>query len=97
MPEPRLTKPMGERKTCYPLRTTGGRIFEPCRIQRKVQLRYSKQPGKSSALHSNSSSAKERPIVGLSERVYESTKLAALFDVLVARVAQPVKYLETST
>src|SRR5450631_362675 len=88
MPEPRLTKPMGERKTCYPLRTTGGRIFEPCRIQRKVQLRYSKQPGKSSALHSNSSSAMERPIVGLSERVYESTKLAALFDVLVDQGCQ---------
>ena len=29
------------------------------------------------------SSAKERPIVGLNERIYESTKLAALFDVLV--------------
>ena len=28
-------------------------------------------------------SAKERPIVGLNERIYESTKLAALFDVLV--------------
>jgi hypothetical protein len=27
--------------------------------------------------------AKQRPIVGLGERVYESTKLAALFDVLV--------------
>jgi AraC-like DNA-binding protein len=41
------------------------------------------RPGRSSALRSISSSAKERPIVGLSERVYESTKLAALFDVLV--------------
>ena len=30
-----------------------------------------------------SNDAKQRPIVGLSERVYESTKLAALFDVLV--------------
>jgi AraC-like DNA-binding protein len=46
-------------------------------------LRYSKQPGRSSALRSISNNAKERPIVGLSERVYESTKLAALFDVLV--------------
>lgn len=52
-------------------------------VQRQVPLRYSKQPGKSSALRSVSSSAKEKPIVGLSERIYESTKLAALFDVLV--------------
>jgi hypothetical protein len=34
-------------------------------------------------LRANSRSAKQRPIVGLGERVYESTKLAALFDVLV--------------
>jgi AraC-like DNA-binding protein len=46
-------------------------------------LRYSKQPGRSSALRSISNNAKEKPIVGLSERIYESTKLAALFDVLV--------------
>ena len=52
-------------------------------VQRQVQLRYSKQPGRSSALRSISNNTKERPIVGLSERVYESTKLAALFDVLV--------------
>jgi AraC-like DNA-binding protein len=30
-----------------------------------------------------SNNAKERPIIGLGERVYESTKLAALFDALV--------------
>ena len=46
-------------------------------------MRYSKQPGSSSALRSISNDAKEKPIVGLSERIYESTKLAALFDVLV--------------
>lgn len=34
-------------------------------------------------MRSVSSSARERPIVGLDERVYESTKLAALFDILV--------------
>lgn len=34
-------------------------------------------------MRSVSNSAKERPIVGLDERVYESTKLAALFDILV--------------
>ncbi len=43
----------------------------------------SKQPGRSSAFRSISNNAKEKPIVGLSERVYEPTKLAALFDVLV--------------
>jgi len=52
-------------------------------VQRQVQLRDSKQPGKYSALRFIWNNAKERPIVGLSERVYESTKLAALFDVLV--------------
>jgi AraC-like DNA-binding protein len=36
-------------------------------------------------LRSVSDNAKDRPIVGLSERVYESTKLAALFDVLVGQ------------
>jgi AraC-like DNA-binding protein len=34
-------------------------------------------------LRSISNNEKEKPIVGLSERVYESAKLAALFDVLV--------------
>ncbi|SDN12608.1 transcriptional regulator, AraC family [Afipia sp. GAS231] len=46
-------------------------------------MRYSRQPGNSSALRSHSNNAADGPIVGLSERVYESTKLAALFDVLV--------------
>jgi AraC-like DNA-binding protein len=48
-------------------------------------LRDSKQPGRSSALRSIPNTAKEGPIVGLSERVYESTKLAALFDILVVQ------------
>jgi AraC-like DNA-binding protein len=74
---------MGERKSCYRRLTTASRSFAPGGIQRKVQLRYSRQPGKHSALRSNSRSVKQRPIVGLGERVYESTKLAALFDVLV--------------
>jgi AraC-like DNA-binding protein len=54
-------------------------------FKRQVQLRNSKQPERSSALRSVSGNAKEKPIVGLGERVYESTKLAALFDVLVER------------
>ncbi|HWX29102.1 MAG TPA: AraC family transcriptional regulator [Steroidobacteraceae bacterium] len=48
-------------------------------------MRDSKQHERSSALRSISNNAKARPIVGLGERVYESTKLAALFDVLVDR------------
>jgi AraC-like DNA-binding protein len=46
-------------------------------------VRYVRQPEISSALRSISNGSKQRPIVGLGERVYESTKLAALFDVLV--------------
>lgn len=48
-------------------------------------MRESRQPGKSSALHSSSNDAKEMPIVGIAERVYETTKLAALFDMLVSQ------------
>ena len=48
-------------------------------------LRDSKHPERSSALRSISNNAKERLIVGLGEHIYESTKLAALFDVLVDR------------
>jgi hypothetical protein len=46
-------------------------------------LRTSRQPEKTPALRSISNSARRTPIVGLGERVYETTKLAALFDVLV--------------
>jgi len=48
-------------------------------------LRDSKHPERSSALRSISNNAKEGLIVGLGEHIYESTKLAALFDVLVDR------------
>jgi hypothetical protein len=53
-------------------------------------LRDSEQPGKTPASRFNN--AKEEPIVGLRERVYESTKLAALFDVLVDQGCPPTKY-----
>jgi AraC-like DNA-binding protein len=46
-------------------------------------LRHSKQFGRSSDQRSVPSNAGERPIVGLNERVYESSKLAALFDILI--------------
>jgi hypothetical protein len=57
-------------------------------------LRYPKQPGTSSALRSKTNNAKDRPIVGLNERVYESTKLAALFDVLVDQGCSAGEILE---
>jgi hypothetical protein len=74
-PAAQPAKPAGDRKNCYLLPTTIDRSFEPWVTERQVQLRYSKQP--------ETNDAKEGPIVGLRERVYESTKLAALFDVLV--------------
>jgi AraC-like DNA-binding protein len=48
-------------------------------------LPLSKQPGMSSTLHSISNDAKEKPIVVLNERLYQPTKLAALFDILVSQ------------
>jgi AraC-like DNA-binding protein len=38
--------------------------------------------------------AKERPIVGLRERIYEPTKLAALFDILIDQDCQPREILK---
>jgi AraC-like DNA-binding protein len=61
--------------------------------QRQVSLRDSKQPDRSSALRSIPNSAKQRPIVGSNERIYESTKLAALFDMLVEQDCPPDEIL----
>jgi AraC-like DNA-binding protein len=52
-------------------------------VQRQGQLRESKQPHTSAVSRSRSDNAREMPIVGLGERVYESTKLAALYDILI--------------
>jgi AraC-like DNA-binding protein len=52
--------------------------------KRPVQLRESKQPHKSTAAGPRSDDMREVLVVGLGERVYESTKLAALFDLLVS-------------
>jgi AraC-like DNA-binding protein len=82
-PEPGCLSLRASEKSCYPAPTTSDRSFEPRGVQRQVQLRASKQSRRSSAPRFISNSARERPIVGLGERVYESTKLAALFDVLV--------------
>lgn len=54
----------------------------------------SNQPNRSSALHSSANNAKEKPVVGLNERVYESTKLAALFDILADQGVPPDEILE---
>jgi AraC-like DNA-binding protein len=53
-------------------------------IQRQFQLRDSNYPARVPLLRSVSNDA-ERPIVGSSERIYETTKLAALFDILVGQ------------
>jgi AraC-like DNA-binding protein len=47
------------------------------------------------ALRSISNGAKETPIVGLRERVYEPTKLAALFDILVEQGYPPREILKS--
>ena len=47
-------------------------------------MRESKQPHELTAARTRSDNAREVLVVGLGERVYESTKLAALFDVLVS-------------
>jgi AraC-like DNA-binding protein len=52
-------------------------------VQWQAQLRESKQPHKSAASRSRSDNASDMAIVGMGERVYQSTKLAALYDILV--------------
>jgi hypothetical protein len=64
--------------------------FEPryarlARSKRQVQLRDSRHPGKSSGSRLASTDAEDALVIGMSERVYESTKLAALFDVLIGQ------------
>lgn len=51
--------------------------------QRQVQLPNSMQSSRSSIPNAGENNAKEKPIVGVNERIHESTKLAALFDLLV--------------
>jgi AraC-like DNA-binding protein len=46
-------------------------------------LRESKQPHASTAASARSDNARQALVVGLNDRVYESTKLAALFDALM--------------
>jgi AraC-like DNA-binding protein len=58
-------------------------------------LRESYQPGRSSALRAVSKTAKESSIVGLSERVYETTKLAALFDMLLRQRCPAAEILKS--
>ena len=69
------------------------RGFGSSGVRRQIQLRDSKQK-RSSALRSISNNAKESPIVGLSERVYEPTTLAALFDILVGQGCPAGKVLK---
>jgi AraC-like DNA-binding protein len=56
-------------------------------------LRQSKQPGEFTSARLGSNDVRESLIVGLGERVYETTKLAALFDELVRQGHGPVEIL----
>jgi AraC-like DNA-binding protein len=67
--------------TLWTIRKTA--ILPAFEEQRRIQLQDSKHLPKSAASRSQSDNAKEMPVVGLGERVYESTKLAALYDILV--------------
>jgi AraC-like DNA-binding protein len=74
---------MGDRKkllSCPPQTTEASHRVA---FKRQVQARHPMQPERSSVLCTISNNAKQGPIVGSDERVYESTKLAALFDVLI--------------
>src|SRR5260370_7834802 len=79
------------KKTAIVLRQQCSTSFEPWHaritgydgVQRQVQLRESRQPTKLSGSHLASTNAEKALVIGLGERVYESTKLAPLFDVLI--------------
>ena len=79
------------KKTAIVLQQQCSTSFEPWHaritgydgVQRQVQLRESRQPAKLSGSHLASTNAEKALVIGLGERVYESTKLAALFDVLI--------------
>jgi Arabinose-binding domain of AraC transcription regulator, N-term len=53
------------------------------RCPRQVQLRESRQPSKLFGSRRASTDADEGSVIGMGERIYESTKLAAVFDVLI--------------
>jgi AraC-like DNA-binding protein len=57
-------------------------VPEGIEIGRKVQLRDVSHLRRSAATGSRSDNPREKLVVGSAERVYESTKLAALFDML---------------
>jgi len=52
-------------------------------VQGQIHLRESRQPSKLFGSRLASTNAEEALVIGTRERVYESTKLAALFDVLI--------------
>jgi AraC-like DNA-binding protein len=52
------------------------------------------QPGRHPSPHGGENKIKQKPIVGFNERVYEPTKLAALFDTLVNQGFQPTEILK---
>jgi AraC-like DNA-binding protein len=53
------------------------------RCPRQILLRESRQPSKLFGSRVTSTGAEEGPVIGIGERIYKSTKLAAVFDVLI--------------
>jgi AraC-like DNA-binding protein len=50
---------------------------------RQIQLPESRQPSKLFGSRRASTNAEDGPVIGMAERIHESTKLAAVFDVLI--------------
>jgi AraC-like DNA-binding protein len=53
------------------------------RCPRQIQLPVSRQPGKLFGSRRASTNSDAGPVIGTGERIYQSTKLAAVFDVLI--------------
>ena len=64
-----------------------GAVARPTRVLRRrprqIQLRESRQPSRLFGSHLVSTDAEEGPVIGMSERIYEATKVAAVFDALI--------------
>jgi hypothetical protein len=62
------------------------------RCPRQIQVRKPRQPNKLFDSHLPSTSAGEGPVIGIGERIYGSTKLGTVLDVLIDQTALPMRY-----
>jgi hypothetical protein len=61
-------------------------VARPSRVRRcprQIQLPESRQPSKLLGSRRASTNAEDGPVIEIGERIYEPTKLAAVFDVLI--------------